>query len=94
MISCDLNFRKKLWKWRPGTAPRELAAECMGRIVPFVDWIICNEEDASDVFGIRADATEIEAGKLNIGGYRDVAKLLLERFPKASRVAVTLRESI
>ena len=94
VISCDLNFRKKLWKWRPGTAPRELAAECMGRIVPFVDWIICNEEDASDVFGIRADATEIEAGKLNIGGYRDVAKLLLERFPKASRVAVTLRESI
>ena len=92
-VSVDLNFRKKLWKWRPGTAPRELAAECMGRIVPFVDWIICNEEDASDVFGIRADATEIEAGKLNIGGYRDVAKLLLERFPKASRVAVTLRES-
>ena len=36
-ISCDLNFRKKLWKWRPGTAPRELAAECMGKIVRYVN---------------------------------------------------------
>jgi len=94
VISCDLNFRKKLWTWRKGTAPRELAAECMGKLVPFVDWIICNEEDASDVFGIRAAATEIEAGKLNVAGYREVAEQLLARFPKASKVAITLRESI
>jgi len=93
-ISCDLNFRKKLWNWKPGTAPRELAAACMGKLVPFVDWIICNEEDASDVFGIRASATEIEAGKLNAAGYREVAEQLLARFPKASKVAITLRESI
>jgi 2-dehydro-3-deoxygluconokinase len=94
VISCDLNFRKKLWKWKPGVAPRELAAECMGKIVPYVDWIICNEEDASDVFDIRAEATEIESGKLNINGYCEVAKQLLARFPKASKVAITLRESI
>ena len=94
VISCDLNFRKKLWKWRPGVAPRALAEECMGKIVPFVDWIICNEEDASDVFGIRAESTEIEAGKLNVDGYRAVAEQLLARFPKASKVAITLRESI
>ena len=94
VISCDLNFRKKLWKWRPGTAPRELAGECMGKIVPLVDWIICNEEDASDVFGIRADSTEVESGKLNIAGYAEVAKQLLARFPKVTKVAITLRESI
>ena len=94
VISCDLNFRKKLWNWQPGTAPRELAAACMGRIVPLADWIICNEEDAADVFGIRAEATEIEAGKLNVAGYREVAGQLLARFPKASKVAVTLRESV
>lgn len=93
-ISCDLNFRKKLWNWRPGTAPKELAAECMGKLVPLADWLICNEEDAADVFGIRSEATEIEAGKLNAAGYREVAKRLLERFPKVSKVAVTLRESV
>ncbi len=93
VISCDLNFRKKLWKWRPGIAPRELAAACMGRIVPHVDWLICNEEDASDVFGIRAAATEIEAGKLNVAGYIEVAKQLVERFPNVANVAITLRES-
>ncbi|MBS1371685.1 MAG: sugar kinase [Lentisphaeria bacterium] len=93
-VSCDLNFRKKLWKWKPGTDPKALAAGCMGKIVPYVDWIICNEEDASDVFGIRAEATEIEAGKLNIDGYREVAKQLFARFPKASKIAITLRESI
>ena len=93
-ISCDLNFRKKLWNWRPGTAPKELAAECMGKLVPLADWLICNEEDAADVFGIRSEAAEIEAGKLNAAGYREVAKHLLERFPKVSKVAVTLRESV
>ena len=68
-ISCDLNFRKKLWKWRPGTAPRELAAECMGKIVPYVNWIICNEEDASDVFGIASESSSIEEGKIDAEGY-------------------------
>ena len=44
------------------------------------DWLICNEEDAADVFGIRSEAAEVEAGKLNAAGYREVAKRLLERF--------------
>lgn len=92
-ISCDLNFRKKLWKWRPGTAPRELAAECMGKIVPYVNWIICNEEDASDVFGIASESSSIEEGKIDAEGYCGVARRLLERFPKAEYVAITLRES-
>ena len=92
-ISCDLNFRKKLWKWRPGTAPRELAAECMGKIVPYVNWIICNEEDASDVFGIHSEGSSVESGKINIAGYREVARKLSARFPKAAWVAITLRES-
>ncbi len=92
-ISCDLNFRKKLWKWRPGTPARELAGECMGKIVPFVDWIICNEEDASDVFGIASEKSSVESGKIDRAGYVEVARRLLQRFPRASRVAITLRES-
>ena len=92
-ISCDLNFRKKLWKWKPGTDQKVLAGECMRQIVGHADIIIGNEEDAADVFGIHAENTSIESGKLNIAGYGEVARKLAERFPKASRVAITLRES-
>ena len=94
VISCDLNYRKKLWNWGAGKKKSELACECMSNIVKYVDWIICNEEDASDVFGINAEETDIYSGKLNVNGYRSVAEQLLERFPKASKVAITLRESI
>ncbi|MBO4633475.1 MAG: sugar kinase [Lentisphaeria bacterium] len=92
-ISCDLNFRKKLWKWKPGTDQKTLAGECMQQIVSHADIIIGNEEDAADVFGIHAENTSIESGKLNISGYGDVARKLSSRFQKASYVAITLRES-
>ena len=52
-ISCDLNFRKKLWNWEPGTAKAELACRCMTEIVSYADWIIGNEADAADVVGLR-----------------------------------------
>ena len=93
-VSVDLNYRKKLWNWEPGTAKNQLAGRCMAEIVPYADVIIGNEEDASDVFGISADNTSIEAGKLNIDGYREVAAKLAAKFPRAKFVAVTLRESI
>ncbi|MBR4393769.1 MAG: sugar kinase [Oscillospiraceae bacterium] len=93
-ISVDLNYRKKLWNWEPGTAKNDLAARCMGEIVPLADIIIGNEEDAADVFGIHAAATSIDKGELNLAGYEDVAKQLSARFPKAAFVAITLRESI
>lgn len=93
-ISVDLNYRKKLWNWETGTAKNELANRCMSEIVPFADIIIGNEEDASDVFGIKAQDTVIEAGKLNISGYQQVACKLSERFPRAKYIAITLRESI
>ena len=93
-VSVDLNYRKKLWNWKPGTAKNVLACECMSRIVPLADIIIGNEEDASDVFGIAASDTAIDAGKLNIRGYQEVAAKLAAKFPKAKFVAITLRESI
>jgi 2-dehydro-3-deoxygluconokinase len=93
-ISCDLNFRKKLWRWDVACKPAELAARCMGEIVPYADIIIGNEEDASDVFGIHAADTAIDKGELNIAGYKEVAAKLSEKFPKAKFVAITLRESI
>lgn len=85
-ISCDLNYRKKLWT-------REQAGETMAKLVPFVDVCIANEEDAKDVFGIEAEGTDIEGGKLNHDGYISVARQLAERFG-CKKVAFTLRTSL
>ena len=85
-VSCDLNYRKNLWS-------REEAGRVMGQLVPMVDVLIANEEDAADVFGICAEATDITAGKLNVEGYRSVARQLVERFG-CKKIAVTLRESL
>lgn len=93
-VSCDLNFRKKLWKWKPGTGASELAKECMSALLPSVDVVIANEEDAANVLGISAEGTSVQSGKLNAEAYEDVAKAIVKAFPNVKRVAITLRESI
>ena len=85
-VSCDLNFRKKLWS-------KEKAKEVMSEICKYVDVCIANEEDAKDVFGIEAENTDIESGKINEQGYVSVAKQLVDKFGFKA-VAITLRESI
>lgn len=85
-ISCDLNYRKKLWT-------TEEAGKAMGQLMPYVDVCIANEEDAKDVFGIEAEDTDIDAGKLNHEGYISVARQICERFG-CEKVAITLRGSI
>ena len=86
MVSCDLNYRKKLWS----TAE---ANSVMTKLMPYVDVCIANEEDAKDVFGIEADNTDINSGKLDQNGYISVAKQLVDKFG-FSKVAITLRGSI
>ena len=85
-ISCDLNYRKKLWS-------NEKANEVMSKLVPYVDVCIANEEDAKDVFGIEAEDTDLNAGKVNHEGYISVARQISERFG-CEKVAITLRGSI
>lgn len=85
-ISCDLNYRKKLWS-------REKAGKVMGELMPYVDLLIANEEDAADVFGIHAAASNITKGEINLDGYRSVAEQLIARFG-VKKVAITLRESV
>ncbi len=85
-VSCDLNFRKKLWS-------RERAGQVMGELCKYIDLCIANEEDAKDVFGIEASETDITSGKLNREGYIEVAEKLTARFGFRA-VAITLRESI
>lgn len=85
-VSCDLNYRKKLWS-------REEARECMSGLMPYVDVCIANEEDAKDVFGIEAQNTDINSGKLDQQGYISVAEQISRSFG-CGRVAITLRGSI
>jgi len=93
-VSCDLNFRKKLWQWKPGTSAPELAQKTMREIIPYVDVVIVNEEDAHDVLEISAENTDVEGGKLDVKKYIDVAKEIVKQFPNVKKVAITLRESI
>jgi len=93
-VSCDLNFRKKLWRWRPGVQPVELARETMRRLMPFIDIVIANEEDADLSLDIRAPESDVEAGRLNVEGYGHVARQIVAQFSNVQKVAVTLRESI
>lgn len=85
-ISCDLNYRKKLW------TPAQ-AKKVMSELIKYVDVCIANEEDAKDVFGIEAEGTDIDAGKLNHEGYISVAKQICRQFG-CKKVAITLRGSI
>lgn len=93
-ISCDLNFRKKLWKWRDGTAPKDLARECMTQLLPMIDVVIGNEADAEDVLGIQAEGTAVEEGQINAEAYAEVARKISTQFANVSLVAITLRESL
>jgi len=89
-----LNFRKKLWAWEPGTDSKALAGRTMREILPYVDVVIANEEDAADVLGIHAENTDVDAGQLDISGYPQVAQKIVAEFPNLRKVAITLRESI
>ena len=85
-ISCDLNYRYKLWS-------KEDANRVMSELMTYVDVCIANEEDAQDVFGIRAAGTDINSGKMSQEGYISVAEQLVDRF-HFEKVAITLRGSI
>ena len=85
-ISCDLNYRKKLWT-------KQEAREAMTELCQYIDVCIANEEDASDVFGIAAENTDLTSGKVNHEGYISVAQQLAQKF-QFKKVAITLRESI
>ncbi|MGP1454591.1 MAG: PfkB family carbohydrate kinase [Treponema sp.] len=85
-ISCDLNYRKKLWT-------QEQASAAMTALMPYVDICIANEEDAFDVFGISAAHSDLNTGKIEREDYISIAKQLTERFG-CKKVAITLRGSI
>ena len=85
-VSCDLNYRKNLWKWgKP-------AVEVMSELVRLVDVAIANEEDCQKALGIEA-AVDVESGQLDRAQYQALTRKVLAAFPNLRSIAVTLRES-
>lgn len=87
-VSCDLNFRKNLWKW--GKKPGEV----MPALVDHCDIILGNEEDAEKVFGIKPDKSDISGGRIESSEFESVCRKLKQRFPAAMKIIITLRGSI
>jgi 2-dehydro-3-deoxygluconokinase len=85
-VSCDLNYRKNLWKY--GKKP----AEVMRELVKFVDVAIANEEDCQMSLGIHSEA-DVHSGKLDHGAYETLARKVLDEFSNLKSIAITLRES-
>lgn len=87
-ISTDLNYRKNLWKWG------KTAGEVMPEMVKYCDVLLGNEEDAEKVFGIKPEGTDVASGHVSAEKYESVCKKLMEQFPQAKKVIITLRGSI
>ncbi len=85
-VSCDLNFRKNLWKY--GVEAKEVMSE----IVKYVDVVIANEEDCQKSLGIENNQ-KVESGVLDTTKYEELAKEVMKRYPNVSTIAITLRES-
>lgn len=85
-VSCDLNFRKKLWKWGK-TAP-----EIMSEVARYVNVAIANEEDCQKSLGISIEV-DVTKGELDRDAYQDLARRVLDTFPGMDTLAITLRES-
>jgi 2-dehydro-3-deoxygluconokinase len=87
-VSCDLNYRKNLWKY--GKQP----ADIMPELVSGCDVILGNEEDAEKVFGIHPEGVDVTQGNVEAAAYESVCTQLLDKFPKASKAIITLRGSL
>jgi 2-dehydro-3-deoxygluconokinase len=87
-VSCDLNYREKLWKY--GKSPTEV----MPKLVAGTDIVMGNEEDAERCLGIKTENTNITSGKIDADTYRIVSQKIMEQFPRVQKVITTLRESI
>jgi len=85
-ISCDLNFRGKLWKYGKS------APEVMGELVKYADIVIGNEEDCQKSLGVKVDI-DIESGELQAEKYKELTDKILKLYPNIKKIALTLRES-
>jgi len=87
MVSCDLNYRKNLWKYG------RKAPEVMRELVNYADVAIANEEDCQKSLGIEVE-TNVDGGNLDRNKYRELSDLVLKEYPNLKMIAITLRESM
>ena len=85
-LSCDLNYRGKLWKYGKS------APEVMGELVKYADIVVGNEEDCQKSLGVKVDIN-IESGKLQAEKYKELTDKILKLYPNIKKIAITLRES-
>ncbi|HSD69757.1 MAG TPA: sugar kinase [Woeseiaceae bacterium] len=85
-VSCDFNYRAKLWKYGKS------APEVMTELVRYVDIGIANEEDCQKCLGVTVDV-DVHSGELDTAKYEALSKKVLQAFPNMSAIAITLRES-
>jgi len=86
-VSCDLNYRKNLWKWG------QPASEVMPELVKLTDVLIANEEDVQATLGIEAEV-DVRSGQLDRAQYEKLAGKVLSAYPNLRAIAITLRESV
>ncbi|MEN8116353.1 MAG: sugar kinase [Bacteroidota bacterium] len=87
-VSCDLNYRKNLWKYGKS------AGEVMPELVAGTDIVLGNEEDAEKVLGIKPEGVDITGGHVQGAAYESVSKQIMEQFPRCKKVITTLRGSV
>lgn len=89
-ISCDINFRNKLWKYGKN------ASEVMPELVKYADVILGNEEDCEQVFGIKPQGFDVNQNNSNINpeSFKYVCERMLTIFPNCKKMIITLRGSI
>ena len=85
-VSCDLNYRGKLWKYGKS------APEVMAELVKYIDIAIGNEEDCQKSLGVKVDIN-VESGKLQVQRYKELTDKVLSLYPNLQKIAITLRES-
>lgn len=86
-VSCDLNYRKKLWNWG------KTAVEVMSEVTKYVDVLIANEEDCQKCLGIEVEV-DVSSGSLDVDKYRNLASIVMETYRNIKYLAVSLRESV
>jgi 2-dehydro-3-deoxygluconokinase len=89
-VSCDLNYRKNLWRYG------KTAAEVMPALVEGCDIVLGNEEDCEKVFGIKPEGFDAASvgGEINAAEFESVCTQMMKRFPRCRKMIVTLRGAV